>query len=842
MDTIKQPDTQQPNLLIGLIFIIISFIVFMIPELMPPNTIDSDSLGPFIIHYILGLSYAIILLSKSFFKFRWRFLKSDIEPTVLLLILFMISAFALNRAIPVFEESTGWVCAYLTTQCITLILLVFRDRLPDFFQKILLFILGAGTVLYAYYAVYLIPLYAIGLIGSILFGIAAHTFTPLFFLIFTLLFFKKLFKENKHNLYPFLAGIIVPIILSIAFVIQWQQRKTQAEKIINEGIINESALPLWAKLSQHLPRNTFTEKMLKTDLVYTTPDEGESWWWGMPQQSFDEVRKHDPLIMTAVFLRGKLDLSDDERINVLKSMYDSRHQAQERLWSGDRLETFNVISNIKLFPEYRMAYTEKIVSIRNTAERHRWGANQEAIYTFHLPEGGVVTSLSLWIRGKEEKAILTTKEKAAIAYKTVVGVESRDPSVVQWQEGNTVSVRIFPCTPEENRRFKIGVTAPLKENGDQLVYENIYFDGPSGKGATETVKMQFDQNPKGFDIPKSFSASSNNTYNSERDYEPYWEIAFKAPKISDNAFSFDGCSYKLENYEKKYEYFHPTAFYLDINSSWSKDEFTKVWEQLKDKEVYVYQNELIKLNEENKDQLFDELQALNFSLFPLNRIKKTSVPLLITKSTLLCPNLRDLEGSEFSKNLTPYLKNHTKLRVFNIGDALSPYLKTLKELRMFLYDQGTIDELTILLKKDNYVSSPENDTTIAIENAGILIKEVNTPSSTPAPDHLLRLFTYNHVMKEVSENYFNNKFINDNVINEAQKAYIVSPVSSLIVLETQADYDRFGIADNQNSLKNASMKSSGAVPEPHEWLLIFLAIGVTLYLYFLPKGKQKNTI
>jgi XrtN system VIT domain protein len=840
MEAIKKIDSKDQLIFTGLIFIILSFLTFMIPEFTSPHTLGDTALGGFFVHYLLAAVYSIIVLVKGGLKFRWRLFKNDIEPTLLILILFMISAFALNRALPVFEESTGWVCAYLITQCVVLILLIYGAQLPSFFRILLYFLLGSGLILYAYFCVYLVPLYAIGVVGSFLFGISVHVFTPLFFLIFSILFFRKIYIENKRSLYPFLAGIIAPIVVSVIFISQWQQLKTKAERIINEGIINESALPIWAKLSQHLPKNALAEKLLKTDLVYSAPDENASWGWRIPQQSFDEIRKHDPLVMTAVFLKGKLNLSTDEKINVLESMYDSRHQAQDRLWSGDRLETSNVISNIKLFPEYRMAYTEKIISICNTANPRMWRTQQEAIYTFHLPEGGVVTSLSLWIKGKEEKAILTTKAKATEAYTKIVGVESRDPSVVHWQEGNTVTVRVFPCTPDENRRFKIGVTAPLRKKADRVIYENIYFDGPSGKNATETVKMQFTQKPDELDAPTSFSSSSPNTFSSERTYEPYWEAGFKAPAISGNTFSFDGCSYKMENYEKQYEHFQPNTFYLDINSSWSKTDFNEVWERLKDKDVYVYQNELIQLNEENKGQLFIELSELNFSLFPLNKIRMSASPLLITKSTLLCPNLKDLAGSDFSKNLTPYLKSHKKLRVFNIGDTLSPYLKTLKELRMFLYDQGTIEELSDLLAKNRYIASPENDSTIAIDNAAILIKEVNEPTTTQAPDHLLRLFTYNHVMKEVSENYFNEQFINDNVVSEAQKAYIVSPVSSLIVLETQADYDRFDIKDNQNSLKNASMKSSGAVPEPHEWLLIIIAIAVALYLYTSSTFKQKS--
>ncbi len=102
-----------------------------------------------------------------------------------------------------------------------------------------------------------------------------------------------------------------------------------------------------------------------------------------------------------------------------------------------------------------------------------------------------------------------------------------------------------------------------------------------------------------------------------------------------------------------------------------------------------------------------------------------------------------------------------------------------------------------------------------------------------APDHLLRLFAYNSLMKQMGRNYFNkDKDYIGGLVNIANEAYIVSPVSSLIVLETKKDYDRFDIPENENSLKNASVKSSGAVPEPEEWLLIFLFVSILLFLFF----------
>jgi XrtN system VIT domain protein len=106
-----------------------------------------------------------------------------------------------------------------------------------------------------------------------------------------------------------------------------------------------------------------------------------------------------------------------------------------------------------------------------------------------------------------------------------------------------------------------------------------------------------------------------------------------------------------------------------------------------------------------------------------------------------------------------------------------------------------------------------------------------------APDHLQRLFSYNDIMRKTGSRYFAQDYITDELIGEAEKSFVVSPVSSLIVLETQDDYERFGIENNMNSLKNASMKSSGAVPEPHEWMLIIFAAGSMLYLVYR-SGKQ----
>ena len=74
-------------------------------------------------------------------------------------------------------------------------------------------------------------------------------------------------------------------------------------------------------------------------------------------------------------------------------------------------------------------------------------------------------------------------------------------------------------------------------------------------------------------------------------------------------------------------------------------------------------------------------------------------------------------------------------------------------------------------------------------------------------------------------------------ITLAKEANIVTPISSLIVLETDTDYENNGIEKNVNTLGNASMNNDGAVPEPHEWLMIILGLGL-IFFYYKKSKKQ----
>jgi len=822
--------TQDPLYSVGLLLIAVSAAVLFIT--IPIS--HSDSTGAFFINYAISGGYLVAVFIRAVSGHKWLISKGKLIHTVILLILWFISAFALNRDMNVFDSSVAWLSVWIVVSSIAVMLAPMNSVLPKVVNYIIFFILGSALVLFTYYAIYLVPLYAISVIGIIAIGISMHTYIPLFLVIVTFVLIKRAARQNRGILYPVIAGAVLPLLICTWFLISWNSTNKQINLLINQNALNDAKVPAWITVSQHIDNSPTAERILKTGLVYTEASNDNFFWRGLPSKSFSEPRRHDPLVVLATLFFKQPNLDETDRINILKAMYHARHQAQDRLWSGDDLETISIISNVKLFPEYRMAYTEKTLTIRNNST-YMW-SQQEAIYTFHLSEGSVVSSLSLWIDGKEEKSRLTTKAKADSAYKEVVGVESRDPSVVHWQEGNTVTVRVFPCTSKENRRFRIGITSPLTKQADQLIYDNASFDGPDAGSALETMLVTCAGKTSALQLPAVFKQMTPGVYRADRTYQPGWQISFEAPALAEAKFSFADTAYQVKNYAATYDQFTPSTVYLDINSAWSREQLDQVWAAVKSHPVYAYDEKLIRLDDDNIHDIYDLLHLQNFSLFPANEIKDPANALLVSASTDNTPNLNDLDGSGFAKDLTAWLKTSRHIRFYNIGSQLSPYLKALKEFRVFNYAEGTPDDLAKLLSQRRFVHDQEDENTVVLGNAQMIIQKTTAPDTLQAPDHLLRLFAYNDLMRKVGGDFFKNTYEQPANIGEAEKAYIVSPVSSMVVLETQKDYERFGIDENKNSLKNASMKSSGAAPEPQEWMLIILCLGVVAYFILNKKG------
>ncbi|MEL7147892.1 MAG: hypothetical protein AAFO69_16080, partial [Bacteroidota bacterium] len=176
-----------------------------------------------------------------------------------------------------------------------------------------------------------------------------------------------------------------------------------------------------------------------------------------------------------------------------------------------------------------------------------------------------------------------------------------------------------------------------------------------------------------------------------------------------------------------------------------------------------------------------------------------------------------------------------------IGSSPSDFMKSLKEFSVIDYHTLSRDELADCFRKQIFPQTSQDPNMVDIPQNGLSIRlrEDSTKTAKEGSDHLMRLFYYQKVLKEIGCKYFTddkNDYIESAIVEKAATANIVTPLSSLVVLESQQDYDRFDIKKKDDSLGNASINNAGAVPEPHEWALIIIGLGLVGFTFW----KSRN--
>ncbi len=850
------------NLQIGLLVVIVAGAAYVGYDFWRDYSGQSSAdMLVFMGHYAVAVGFTIWLWASSG---RWALAEHPGPAWALrrlALVLWLMSAFALNREVPVFQVATSWLAGAVVMTCVLLTGSAwFVNSRPDKLvpeheaaplagpvpvrvQQVWAVGLGAILMLFLYVAVYMTPLYFISFPALLALGISVHSFVPLLIGLYIGRWLLAGWRQHEHLRPAIVLGLALPVLMLGGFLWQWQRLDSHARYALNTAQARrDDELPNWILLAQRLSPDWVTNKWLHTGVVY---DRVNGWDDLRFVPNFnDSPRLHDPLVVIASLLMPPLGLPETDRAKLVSTLFDARHQTTEHLWNGRDLRVTNVLTQARIFPDYRLSYTEKTLTVQNRSAR-RWDS-EEAVFTVHLPQGAVVSSLSLWVNGLEQKGVLTTQAKADTAYRQVVGVESRvtahDPSVVRWLEGNRVSVRVFPCSPGQDRQVKIGMTAPLRAEGDELAYQNPFFEGPDARSATETVQLDFTQTPAftqrpDFLIPNPGDEADARQLRAETSYQPDWSIRFKAPALATAGFTIGGQTYALAPATTNLSAFSPATVYLDLNAGWSEGEVAAVRQAVGNRPIWVYDEGMVRLTADNQNGAIKRLLKDRFSVFPVFRIGDPAHALLITKNGNAGPNLDDLTGSHFADHLSQYATkaNQTPVRTFCLS-APAPLLAGLIELRIVQPAYGSLTDLKKLLANRTF-PQPDAPDRIQLANTGTqlirtpVIATVSKPVSN-APDHLYRLFAYNSLMRQVGGYYFDRNRLTDSLIFEAEEANIVTPVSGLVVLETQKDYDRFGIKRDLHGLANATLKSEGAVPEPHEWamiaLLIVLLIGLKL--------------
>lgn len=790
------------------------------------------------------------IITAFYFIFLWanRYLRKGKRGSqfyVLFLLILVANAYTLNNLMTIFGSLAPWFCITVVVCSINYLAFPYLAVMPRFVRAGVFFLLGVSLCCYIYQAIYLLPLLPVVVIGFWILGLPLYAILPLLITVATIRQYHRYRGTVRLHRVAFWSGLSVSLLVIAIFVTWWSIDVAKLNRTYNEARY-QIGIPAWVKVVQRLQPDPMMKIVLETSVrkrpVFQDYMGIQGSFFGVSSGTSSWNSLHDPLVLIAAFIYGTSDLSDDERMQVSDNLDAAEWEDPDRLWSGNDLFTTNVQTAVRIWPKLHIAYTEKTIGVENGSRGGRFN-QEEAIYRFRLPEGAAVSSLSLWINGKEEKGVLTTKGKADKAYRTIVGKEARDPSVVHWQEGNTVSVRVFPVGPGLERQFKIGITSPLALEDGQLVYRNISFDGPSVSIANERVDISFDTPPAGLKQPGVYSVDAGKLVAIGR-YRREWEISMSDEGLANSAFSYNGTSYTVSPYNKVLAGVGVSNVYLDVNRSWSREVFDKVFSAAgKNAHVWAYENDhLQEVTSANKDKLFNQLVTYRFSVFPFFEIKEPQTALVVTKGGMASPPFSTFEHTAFMDSLQTWLKESPEPMVFNLGGELNPYLRTLKEYGVFRYEEGTAGHLITLINQHQFPVSAADDQHMPIPDAGIVINSSVADMPSTTTDHLQRLFAYNHVMYSLGADQLTGAPVDSVLMEEAATANIVTPLSSLVVLEKKADYERFNIDQRKNTLKNAGMNDTGAVPEPHEWLLIITGILLLLYLKYRPSFSFKRAI
>jgi len=787
--------------------------------------------------------YSLVI---AFMILRWVS-KTRVEPAqkifhkTWLLTLFLISCYSLNESIGLFAPSVIWFRIVLNVVMVNLLLFAYWSYLSVWVKACISFINGTGVTVFLYLSLYLLPGYPMaGLLLPVL-GISFHVFIPLCLLIHSYRLQRRVGALEGRLFYYFLTGFSLSILLCVISAVKWGNTVNRLNDIIEATSEKEEDLNEMLAAARYITPSAKNINVLKNaENRWTRSDSRVNIFsLGLFNDRDVNALQHDPLLQIALVTGGTLHISRSERTALLRLITDSRHESEERLWDDSNLKTLSVDTRIDIWPSCYLSYTDKLIKLGAAPRASRFVPG-EAIYTFELPQGAVVTSLSLWVNGKEEKGVLSTREKADSAYRQIVGKEKRDPSIVHWQEGNSVVVRVFPVTAEEPRQFRLGITSPLSIIAGKAVYNSIYFKGPDASGALETISTQLHETVGGLEISKDFVSHADRSYTRRGDCNPVFALGFDATLSRNCSYSFGSSTYKMFPYHEELESIQLANLYLDVNSAWSKKEFMELAAFSDRLNVFVWDMSMVRVTKENAESYWQKLKQQHLSLFPFYKVETASQSLVVTKNEKGYLALTALKETDFYKNTRLYFKQSAQVRVFGLGGSLLPYQRSLIEYRRLQYEEGNIAILKNRIIKNNYPRSIENENLVVIPQSGLAIYRLSGIGDSGGPDHLMRLFAYNAVMRLYGENMRAAKTESDAIMQLARAANIVTPISSLVVLESQQDYERFDLKSDPEGLGNAALANQGAVPEPHEWLL--LIAGAMLVFYYGIWHKRKTRI
>ncbi|TGM52932.1 XrtN system VIT domain-containing protein [Leptospira adleri] len=772
-------------------------------------------------------------------------------------ICFAVNSYVLNHEVfPPFTERTVWA---LWIAFSLLAVSLFMDRVPEsilpFFQPIL--VLGAFMSLA--FVLVLAPLMLFSWALVWMAGLGFLPYGPLFSMIAFLhaifLIHSKLENgKKKISLVLITASVFLLLGYSSYYFIQWNHADeilTKPEALQGHNRI-DADLPEWIQKAGRLRVNHVTEMVLQ-------PDRRSQMGLFASQSQFDPLAYFASQGFLSLFqTRQGSKITPEDSGRILHLLFGRSHAYLERLWRGNSLITTDMDSHMQIYPELRVSYTETTISIYNensSSDRPflRFGSMfatpEEAIYTITVPEGSICTKLSLWINGEERPARLTFKSKARNAYETIVGRERRDPSYVEWLDGNRLRLRVFPVNPEDYRMVRIGIVSPLKSKDGKLNYERIRIEGPVSDFADQKVNVdlftseKIDLDSSGISLKEKVVSDSQVRQWTGSGGFLSWSFSFPETAAKGNV-SAGGMSYNVLPLRTESRSYRPDGIVVVLNKAYSRSEWKALIRDLYEFKIpiTILTNEWFQTKDSDKAMRYlEECEIPAFNLFPLhlneilsNRNIGENFLWVVAGENQSIP-FGELRGSERFVNMQRAANRRSEIpKVAIVNGRKSEYVASLFDLDQILPIAESEAELFDILKNQKISVPIQNEESVSLPYANLTLEKSKlTGVKRPGADLLIRMAIQRKIMRQLGKRFFDRDLDNQDLVKLAQDAMVVSPVSTLIVLESEEDYNRFGIKSQPSALGQSKLEAPGTVPEPGEWILIFcILFGMFIYFRF----------
>ncbi len=423
---------------------------------------------------------------------------------------------------------------------------------------------------------------------------------------------------------------------------------------------------------------------------------------------------------------------------------------------------------------------------------------KEYVTKIELPEGVWISDYYLYVGDRKESGILTDKKSANWIYNQIRN-QNKDPGLLSYDKGNSVSFKVFPFAPKEVRRtgiqfsskdpFELDIDGQTLQLGNKTPQKSevqvgnvVYLSGVE-KNELSTVERK-----PYFHFIVDASLSKKNSI--QNDIERYSELMGVYPDLSTNAqISFVNSNIRTHEFDGNKDVSHleidyEGGFYLDRAI---KSILTNAY-----KNPSINYPVIVLDAEDFGNAIFEnDYSDLSFAVPELENLY-----LIGNQDTINCHSLYDISNAQL--DFVPFDRK-VKTRVWPSLDNPEVYLK------------------------DNQMSS-----------VFIIKNEATTKPSTPWENGLSMhgQWMMMHLYPEIGKSLWYT------IIQNSFRARIMTPLTSFIVVENEAQKEVLLRKQKEVLSGDKNMDLSGdpqQMSEPGLWVLLL----IFLFLWLKHKKKQR---